>query len=83
MNGLRSDGGDVESHVLIGLGDFDQHPAAGFAQRSGAGDHRIGAFDGFHGDDVFVFDGDGLADIQLAHLLGDVPSQLDVGLGRG
>src|SRR4051812_32669885 len=54
FDGLRADGGDVEAHIGIFIGDFEEGPAADFAELAGPFDHGIGAFEGFDSEDVLV-----------------------------
>lgn len=78
FDGLHADGGDVEAHVGVFVGDLDEGPAADFAELAGPLDHGVGAFEGFDGDDILVKDGDGLADIHAADGLADGPAGMDV-----
>ena len=73
-----ADGGDVEPHVLLGLGDLDQGPAAGPAELPGALDAAVGPLDRLDGQRGPLLDGDRLADVEPAHLLGQVPAEVDV-----
>ena len=72
FDGAEADDGDVEAHVLVGLGDFDDGERAaegggGVAEAAhevaGAGDGGVGAFHGFDGDAGLGRDDDGLAEI--------------------
>ena len=83
LDGAEADGGDVEAHVLLRFGDFDDGEAALRAEFAGAADAGVGAFDGFDGDRGAAFDGDALADVEPAHLLGERPAELDVELFGG
>ena len=74
----RADGGDVQAHVLMHVGDLDERPTADLAEFSRAVDHGVGPLDGLDGDDVFVHHGDGLSDVEPADGLADVPSEADV-----
>ena len=81
MNGLQRSyayRGDVETHVLLGLGDLDHRESSRFAEWPSTADTRIGAFDCFDGQYGAVFDNDALADVQTAHLFGDLPTKGDV-----
>ncbi len=51
----------VEPHVLLGLGDLDQRPAAGPAELAGAFDAAVGSLDGLDGQRGLFLDGDRLA----------------------
>ena len=80
VEGFGADSGDVEAHVLLRLGDFHDGESAAGAQLAGALDALVGAFDGFDGDHGLIFDADALADVELAHALGNLPTELDVRL---
>ena len=73
-----ADRGHVEAHVLLRLGDFDDREAAGLAERAGAADALVGPFDGFDGQRRTVLDGHALPDVEPAHLLGQLPAEVDV-----
>jgi len=47
FDGALADGGHVEPHVLIWLGDFDQRHAAAFAQFARPHDTSVRTLDGF------------------------------------
>ena len=79
----QSDGGHVETHVLLRLGHFDHREAAGRTERAGAADALVGPFDGLDRQHGLVLDGHALADVEPAHLLGDLPAELDVFLLPG
>ena len=70
--------GHVEPHVLLRLGDLDERPAAGPAELAGALDAAVGPLDGLDGQGGLLLDGDRLADVEPAHLLGQRPAELDV-----
>ena len=78
FEGIPSYGGDIEAHVMVGFGGFDESPASGGAQLTGAFDHAVGSLDGFDGDDFLFLDGDGLSDVQPAYFFGDSPTELDI-----
>ena len=89
LDGGDADDGNVEAHVLIGLGDFDDGEGAaeggGFAVGSsvrkrvaGAGDGGVGAFHGFDGDAGLGGDDDGLAEIVGGDGAGDGAAVGDV-----
>ncbi len=82
LDGRDADGGHVEPHVLLRLGDLDERPAAGPAELAGALDAAVGPLDGLDGQRGPLLDGDRLADVEPAHLLGQVPAELDVFLLR-
>ena len=79
----RADRRHVEPHVLLGLGDLDEGPAAGPAEQAGALDAAVGPLDGLDGQGGLLLDGDRLADVEPAHLLGQQPAELDVLALRG
>ena len=68
----------VEPHVLLGLGDLDEGPAARPAELAGALDAAVGPLDRLDGQGGLLLDGDRLADVEPAHLLGQRPAELDV-----
>ena len=91
LDGGEADDGDVEAHVLIGLGDFDDGEVAlqgGGAERvwliegaeecSGAFDGSVGAFHGFDGDASLCGDDDGLSEVESGDAAGDGASVVDV-----
>ena len=69
--------GDDRRHVLR-LGDFDDGEAAFLAELARAQNAGVGAFDRLDGEHRAVLHANALADIEAAHLLGDVPAELDV-----
>lgn len=84
FDGGGADAGDVDAEVAVGVGDFDEGPGAAFAELAGAVDHAVGAFDGFDGDDVFVDDGEGLADVGGGDHFAQGEAEVGVeGLGGG
>ena len=62
--GAEADGGDVEAHVLLGLGDFHDGEITGRAELAGAADARVGAFDGFQGQHGEMLHRHALADVE-------------------
>ncbi len=58
FDGLKADGGDIGTAVVLGAGAFGEGPAASFAEGGGALNHSVGAFDGFDGDDIEIADGE-------------------------
>ena len=75
FDGGEADDGDVEAHVLLGLGDLDDGEGAAEGggglveaahQRAGALDGGVGAFHGFDGDAGLGGDDDGLAEVEAA-----------------
>ena len=76
-----ADGRHVEAHVVALLGHLDEREAAA-GVLAGAEDGPVGALDGLDGQDVLVLDGDALADVELADLLGEIPAEGDVGVLR-
>src|SRR5579862_8191876 len=50
LDRLDADGGDVETHVLLRLGDFDDGEAAAAAQAAGPSNRRVGPFDSLQRD---------------------------------
>src|SRR6202040_2766576 len=79
-DGCAAHGWHVETHVLPRLGHFDDDEASRSAQLAGPQDGPVGALDGLDGEDGPLLDGDTLADIEPAHLLGHLPAEGDVGL---
>ena len=75
---LQADRGDVETHVLPGLGHFHDGESARPAQRPGAADALVGPLDGLDGQHRLVADGHALPDVEPAHLLGQLPAEADV-----
>ena len=63
---------------MLRLGDFDDREAAFLAQLAGPQNAGVRAFDRFDGDHGAVLDANALADIETTHLLGDLPTKLDV-----
>src|SRR5206468_4875513 len=92
--GGHTDDGDVEAHVLVGFGYFDDREGA--AQRggelsgragdiiesaeefAGSGDGGVGALHGFDGDAGLGGDDDGLAEVVGGDGLGDGAAVDDV-----
>src|SRR5262249_40356686 len=68
----------VETHVLLRFGYFDDHKVPGTAEFAGASDGAISTFDGFDGKHSAILDGDALADVEPAHLLGHLPAKGNV-----
>lgn len=83
LDRLGADGGDIEAHVLVRFGDFDEDPAAAAAEFTGPADAGVGPFDRLDRQDGAVFDGDALADVEPPHLFGDVPTEADVAIELG
>ena len=73
----HADGRHVESHVLLRLGDLHDREAALVTKLTRAMDAGVGAFDRFDGQHGAVLDADALADVETAHLLGDVPTEFE------
>src|SRR5258708_6751010 len=87
FDGLHSDDGDIEAHILIGLGDLYHGESAAerggvAAERGhdvgGARDGGVGALHGFDSDAGGFGDDDGLADVVLRELAGDGAAVVDV-----
>ena len=90
FDGGDADDGDVEAHVLIGLGDLDDGEGAargwrlslvgfeGAEELAGAGDGGVGAFHGFDGDAGLGGDDDGLAEVVGGDGAGDGAAVGDV-----
>ena len=74
----ESHGGDVKSHILGGLGDFDDCHSPERTKFTGAANAQVGAFDRFHRDHGLVLDANALADVQAADRFGDLPTKVDV-----
>ncbi|KAJ3050531.1 hypothetical protein HK102_012282, partial [Quaeritorhiza haematococci] len=64
LDGGQADGGDVEPHVLLGLGHLHEGPAPGAAELAGAFDAAVGPLDGLDRQGGLLLDGDRLADVQ-------------------
>ena len=79
LNGAETNRGHIETHVLLGFGDFDDREAALRAKLAGPADASVGAFDGFDRDHGAAFDGDALANVETTHFLGQRPAIVDVG----
>ena len=73
-----ADGRDVEPHVLLGLGDLDERPAAGAAELAGTFDAAVGSLDRLDGQGGTLLDGDRLTHVEPAHFLGQHPAELNV-----
>ena len=89
-HGLGPDGRHIDAFLLPGLGRLDQHPGtsaparpACFAQFGAAGEHRIGAFGGFHGKDVTLYHHRGLAHVEAAERPHHIERHIDIGLLLG
>src|ERR1044071_9983896 len=60
LDGLGTDAGNVETHVVSGLGDFHgDGPALFSGQLAAAGKAAVGAFEAFHREDGAFFHDDG------------------------
>jgi hypothetical protein len=77
-DGDHPDRGNIEPHVLLRFGDFDQGESTLRAQFPGAADAGVGAFDRFDRQHRSALDRDALAHVQAAHLAGQMPTELDV-----
>ncbi len=76
----RADAGEVETQVVIFLGDFHGDRAAVFAgQFAAALEAAVGALETFDREDGAVFDDDELADFEAGNFAGDAEAELDVG----
>ena len=65
FEGLRTEAGDVEAHIVIGLGDFDRDRAAVFAcQLAATREALVRAFKSFNRQYGAVFYDNDLADFQ-------------------
>lgn len=78
FNGIEADGGDIESHVLFWLGDFEQCPCTTFAEFACAFDHFVCAFDGFDGDNFTISNRNTLTYVEVAHTGDDGECEIDV-----
>jgi len=91
-DGCEADDGNVEAHVLIGFGYFDDGEGAaqgggkvgigdyieGAEEVAGARDGGVGAFHGFDGDAGLSGDDDGLAEVVGGDGVGDGAAVCDV-----
>jgi len=78
LNRAHADGGDVETHVLLRLGDLDHREPAGWTQLSRAANAFVRPLDGLDRQHRLAFDRHTLAHIDTAQLLGQSPAELDV-----
>ena len=78
LDGVRTDGGNVESHVMPLLGQLHHREAALATQLSRPDDIAIGALDPLHSDRRFLQDGDALPYVEVRHPLGDIPAKANV-----
>ncbi len=78
FEGVDADGRDIAAAVVAGAGALAEGPAFGAAEAAGAGDHFVGAFDGFDGDDIAFADGDGLADVEAEGFAEHGPDEVDI-----
>src|SRR5437867_784519 len=68
---------NIETHVLIRLGDFD-HDRAFTRERAAALDGLIRSFERFHRNDCSVFHDDSLPNVESRDFLRDLPAQIDI-----
>lgn len=86
-DGVGSDDGDIEAHVLAGFGGFKEDGTGG--EGAAAADGGVGAVVAFDGEDGAFFDDEGLADVEGGDLFEDGPGEVDIaaevagGLGAG
>src|SRR5262249_61522768 len=83
LDGAATDSRHVEAHVLLRLGDLHDDEAAGAAELAGALDGAVGALDRLDREHRPLLHRDALADVQLTHLLGQLPAECNVGLFLG
>ena len=82
-DGLWTDDGNISTPVMVGRTGLEQGPRSTLRQGSGPVDHGIGAFDGFHGQDIAAEDREGLPHVAVRERLhqGGPEGELPLGVG--